>query len=134
MLSEDVSSFPLIHTIVRENYFVVSPLRTIFSGEQVRDFNLFFRAYKQQPLHRMILDISQSDYASSEGLGCLTACWQWHQEKQERCFALVIPSDPENYLIELFSITNLNHTMSEVMHTTLASATQYVTERGHNPR
>ncbi|MFP4418027.1 MAG: STAS domain-containing protein [Fibrobacterota bacterium] len=121
MSIEDIPSFGLIHCSAIDNIIVIRPLRAIFAGEQVREFFLFFQSYKNQPDHRLILDISQCDYASSEALGAITSCWQWHQ-KDNRRFALVVPSTSDNYIAELLSISNLDHTMGETIQKSMQAA------------
>ncbi len=126
MSIEDDSSFPLLNKRCIDNICLIKPLRSIFSGEQVRDFNRFLVDYKQQSDIHLIFDISQCEYASSEGLGSIAACRQWHSMKENRRFAVIIPDSSDSYIAELFSITGLDMTMREAIHLSLDSALNYV--------
>ena len=92
---------PIINVTIVEQIPVLRPVAQNFLGEQARELNRLVTLLRKKALCDLVLDLSACENISSEGLGMVSACWQWCHDMGKGCMGVVLPRDTENEVVNL---------------------------------
>lgn len=104
---------------------VLKPLASRFYCEQADEFNRLVTLLRKKKLFNIIIDLSGCEGISSEGLGIISACRQWCQEKKKG-IGVVLPRAVENEVVNLFDITGLSRTIGSALQRSVKDAVTYI--------
>jgi len=94
-----------------KNFLLATLTDKVFIRHQVKDFNdEIGRCKKNEKIRNFIIDFSNCDYISSEGLGALAEFWTYCEDN-EKIMGLVLSNKKENEVAYLFDIIGLSTLM-----------------------
>ncbi|MBD3392736.1 MAG: hypothetical protein GF418_11600 [Chitinivibrionales bacterium] len=117
----------VINVTIVESIPVLRPVAPDFVHEQAREFGRIVSELRRKKLFTLVLDLSGCEYISSEGLGIISACWQWCQEKHKGCMGIVLPKSGSNEVVSLFDITGLSRSIGGALQRSVKGAITYLT-------
>jgi hypothetical protein len=97
-----------------------------FLNSQAKEFFRLFEELKSLSIVKYILDFSNCDYISSEGLNFTAQCWKWCYEKGNGSMAVVVPGDPANTIRTLIDNIGLSYMIGSSLQPTVAEAQKYL--------
>jgi hypothetical protein len=126
MSSNGKLSSPLFNVRVDNGIAVLQAKDNAFLRSQAKEFSRLFEELKSLSIVKYILDFSNNDYVSSEGLNFTAQCWKWCHEKGHGSMAVVIPDDPANDVRRLFDNIGLSYMIGSSLQPTVADALKYL--------
>jgi hypothetical protein len=126
MLSNGKLSSPLFNVRVDGGIAVLQAKDKAFLSSQAKEFNRLFEELKSLSIVKYILDFSNCDYVSSEGLNFTAQCWKWCHENGNGSMAAVVPDDPANGVRILFDNIGLSYMIGSSLQPTVADAEKYL--------
>jgi hypothetical protein len=126
MSSNEKLSSPLFNVHVTGGIAVLQARDKAFLNSQAKEFSRLFEELKSLSIVKFILDFSNCDYVSSEGLNFSMQCWKWCHEQGNGSMAVVIPDDPANELRKLFDVIGLSYMIGRSLQPTVAVAEKYL--------
>jgi hypothetical protein len=97
-----------------------------FLNSQAKEFFRLFEELKSISIVKYILDFSNCDYISSEGLNFTAQCWKWCYEKGNGSMAVVVPGDPANTIRMLIDNIGLSYMIGSSLQPTVFEAQKYL--------
>jgi anti-anti-sigma factor len=116
----------IINVTIVESIAILRPLSTDFLNEQAKELGRIITLLRKKKLNDLILDLSGCEFISSEGLGIISSCWQWCQEKGKGYMGVVLPRSKENEVVNLFDITGLSRSIGSAMQRSVKDAIAYL--------
>jgi anti-anti-sigma regulatory factor len=116
----------MIHVTIVESIPVLRPVDPDFLSEQAKEFSRLVDLLRKKSLNDLVLDLSSCRNISSEGLGIISACWQWCQEKGKGYMGVVLPRSKENEVVNLFDITGLSRSIGSALQRSVRDAIRYL--------
>jgi anti-anti-sigma regulatory factor len=124
-------SSPLFIVCVTDNGVAVLQAKDkAFLNSQAQEFSRLFEKLKSLSVDKFILDFSNCDYLSSEGLSIAAQCWKWCHETGNGVMAAVVPDDPANEVRRLFNDIGLSRMIGASLQPTLAEAEKFLRPQG----
>jgi len=97
-----------------------------FQKKEAEYFSFLLDQLQKQGIHDYIVDLTECDYVSSEGLGATARCWKWCHDQKNGSMAVVLSSSSGNEVRNLFEIIGLSHMIGSAIQPTLDDAIIYV--------
>jgi anti-anti-sigma factor len=116
----------LFRVIIVEEVPVLQPFDNRFFVEQANEFGRLVKLLRKKRLFNIVIDLSGCEYISSEGLGIISACRQWCQEKGKGYMGVVLPISGENEVVNLFDITGLSRAIGSALQRSVKDAVTYL--------
>jgi hypothetical protein len=126
MSNSDKLSSVLFNLRVDNGIAVLQAKDRAFLNSQAKEFFRLFEELKSQSILKYIIDFSNCDYVSSEGLNFTAQCWKWCRETATGSMAVVLPDDPANDLRNLFDNIGLSFMIGASLQPTVADAQKYL--------
>jgi anti-anti-sigma factor len=82
--------------------------------------------HQESGVTRLVLDLSDCEYISSEGLGATARCWKLCHEDGKGQMAVVLPSSPVSEVRNLFEIIGLSRMIGSAIQPTVNDAIAYI--------
>jgi anti-anti-sigma regulatory factor len=121
-MSNDKSVFSSLFTIrFDKDIAIFSPLDKSFINSQAGEFNRVFDELRQQDFTKFILDFSNCDHISSEGLNITAQCWKVCHD-QGYNLMVVVPEGPKNEVREMFDLIGLSRMIGGSLKPTMLDA------------
>ena len=98
----------------------------IFQKYEADDFRLLLNRLRVRSISHYVIDLSGCDYVSSEGLGATAQCWKWCHDEGKGRMAVVLPSQPDHEVRNLFDIIGLSRTIGSALQPTVEDARAYL--------
>jgi anti-anti-sigma factor len=105
---------------------VIQPVRKVFLEEQAEEMERVVLELRKRGHPDLIVDLSSCDYISSEGLGAVTAAWEWCSERNSGRMAVILGDTADAEVINLFEITGVSRTIGGAIHATITDAVRYI--------
>jgi anti-anti-sigma factor len=115
----------LFRICIVEQIPVLRPVDTRFIGEQASELGRIVKILRKKKLFNLVIDLSGCEYISSEGLGIISACRQWCQERKNG-LGIVLPRAGENEVVNLFDITGLSRSIGSALQRSVKDAVSYL--------
>ena len=112
----------ILNVAIVESIPVLRPISHHFMSDQAREFSRIVRLLRKKSMYNLIVDLSECEFISSEGLGIISACWQWCQEKGKGYMSVVLPRDIESEVVNLFDITGLSRSIGSALQRSVKDA------------
>ena len=116
----------IINVTIVESIPILRPLSHNFIGEQAKELDRIVGILRKKRFNNLILDLSGCEFISSEGLGIISACWQWCQEKGKGYMGVVLPRATDNEVVNLFDITGLSRSIGSALQRSVKDALAYL--------
>ena len=113
---------PLNITKNEKNFALIAIDDSVFIHAQVQEFNKVISELKAESKKNFIIDMTNCDYISSEGLGAIAEIWRWCHDNGNGKIALIFSKDPNNEIKYLFDIIGLSLAMKGYIFSDLKSA------------
>jgi anti-anti-sigma regulatory factor len=126
MSSNGKLSSPLFNVRVDNGIAVLQAKDKAFLSSQAKEFSRLFEELKSRSIVKYILDFSNCDYVSSEGLNFTAQCWKWCREQGHGSMAAVVPNEPANAVRKLFDIIGMSYMIGASLQPTVADAEKYL--------
>jgi anti-anti-sigma regulatory factor len=126
MSSRDKTASRLFNIRIDKDIVLLHPLDKAFLNSQAKEFTLIFEDLKKKGYKKYILDFSQCDYISSEGLSITALCWKWCHDEGNGSMAAVVPDDSSNEVRKLFEIIGLSRMIGSALQPKIATAVTYL--------
>jgi anti-anti-sigma factor len=117
---------PIIRVTIVERIPVLSPIDRKFISEQAKELGRLVRLLRRKKLFNLVIDLSECEYISSEGLGIISGCWQWCQKKGKGYMGVVLPRTAGSEVVNLFDITGLSRAIGSALQRSVRDAITYL--------
>jgi anti-anti-sigma factor len=97
-------------------------------NREAGEFEGLLGRVREQGYTRLVVDLSDCEYISSEGLGVTARCWAWCHDEGKGHMALVLPHDTQSEVRHLFEITGILRTIGSALQPCLHDALNYLKE------
>jgi len=118
--------------IEKPNYTLISVADMVFIRHQAKPFVQKTKALIKKGVNRFVVDLSNCEYISSEGLGAIAELWHSCVEKDKGSVAVVCKDDGQNEVRYLFDIIGLSRLMTGQLFSNLREAEAHM-ESTKNP-
>jgi anti-anti-sigma factor len=105
---------------------VIGFVSRIFQKYEADDFRMLLNRLRARSIRQYVIDLSGCDYVSSEGLGATAQCWKWCHDEGNGRMAVVLPSQADHEVRNLFDIIGLSRTIGSAIQPTIDDARAYL--------
>jgi anti-anti-sigma factor len=98
----------------------------IFQKKQAEEFRSALAELRGRKITRYVVDLSDGEYISSEGLGAIAQCWKWCHDEGNGQMAVVLPPRADSEIRNLFDIIGLSRTIGSALQPTVEDAKKYI--------
>jgi anti-anti-sigma factor len=121
MSNSGSASSDLFTIRIDQGLVVLSPLDKTFLNAQAREFNRLYEEFSRQGQRHFVLDFSNCDYISSEGLNITAQYWKMCKDAGGRLM-VVVPELPQSGIRELFDLLGLSKMLGDCLQPTVTDA------------
>jgi hypothetical protein len=126
MSNNEKLSSPFFNVSLDSGIALLQARDKTFLNSQAKEFSRLFEELISLSIVKYILDFSNCDYISSEGLNFTAQCWKWCYEKGNGSMAVVVPGDPANTIRMLIDNIGLSYMIGSSLQPTVAEAQKYL--------
>ncbi len=110
----------------KENYTTFKVTGGVFMREGVREFSSTAKELIKKGKSRFIIDFSDCEYISSEGLGAITDIYKSCKSQSDGEFVVVFSDDPTNDVEYLFETVGLSMLLKDSIFSDYKKAEDYL--------
>jgi anti-anti-sigma factor len=115
----------LIEIKYRDAVVIAISREKAFLSEHAAELSKLLQQFSNKNTNRVILDLSNCSYMSSEGIGIIITFWKRYNIPGFR-FAVVFPANPDDQFKSILEIASFDRFLGAAMHTSLENALQFV--------
>lgn len=101
----------------REGYTILRIKDGVFIRDTVREMSEELKILKGEDKSRFLVDFSECDYISSEGMGAMSDLWKYCSSKPDGKMAVLFSEDEDNDVRYLFDTIGLSTIMKDCIFT-----------------
>lgn len=126
MSPEQETRTPKLSLRTRKGIAVITFEGEDFQKPEAQRLLALLKRIAKKPSPRFIFDLSNCNYISSEGLGATARCWKWCHDDGNGKMAVVLPSEPDNEVRNLFEIIGLSRIIGSALRPSVDDAVGYL--------
>jgi|GEM_PF-1285432 len=126
MSPEGIPASATIAVTMVDRIPILKPCARSFFSEQAKEFSRLVKSLRRKKQFFLVVDLSECDYISSEGLGIIAACRRWCEEKRRGAMGVVLPPDTDSEVVNLFDITGLSRSIGSALQRSVRDAIAYL--------
>jgi hypothetical protein len=128
MSNSNAAASPLFDVRVDREIAVLHVFDKAFLHSHSTEYTRMLAELMEQGTPSFILDLSNCDYISSEGISNVTRSWKACYEEGKGRMAVVVPDDPANEVRNLFDVIGVSHILGNALQPTVEAAVSCLLE------
>jgi len=95
-----------------ETFIHLVPKSAHFARIEASELKTYIRDRAHETPKSVVLDLSNCDYLTSEGIGALVVGWKEMQKYPNLFFGIIMPVDKDHELYDMIQVTGLQEVLS----------------------